>query len=273
MSSARKRKTLDVGRLAMAIARPGIDLRTWNTAARIDDDPDAISWHPQLGWLVDVSPYGGELQGDQEVTCRVATPLAGAGVTETVPLMLGCEVHVQVTDGSSESNPVIIGMTHNAGGCEAPTSVAGIPISGLTPTSVTIPVGGGFVSVSPFDCELHVSPYARVQEFGGRWLVQAPKCVIEASEPLDAVLLGSRDAPHPVVLGDDYTTAVNAFVLALETYTVQVTAAFTAIPPAAPLGGAPGATVAAAAATALATAGAALAAQLLLALSLKVKTE
>lgn len=61
---------LDMGRLSTSVARPGIDPRSWLSFARIDDDPDAVVWDAELGWLVDVTLCGGELDGEGPVLCR-----------------------------------------------------------------------------------------------------------------------------------------------------------------------------------------------------------
>ena len=264
-TNARVRRSLDVQRLADAVSKPGIDPRSWNTAARVDDNPDAIRWDPQIGWLVDVTPYGGGLEGEAETTCRVASPLAAQGAVEAIPIERACEVIVDVLDGDLESNPVISGRVNNADDCFVPLTVTGVPINGEVPISVPNPLPGSawFVTVSPFDTELKNSPYNRAEQYAGKRLVQADVQIIEADQDEDGVFLGSRSASEPFVLGDAYTEALGAYVDAVDDYALALTGPIDGI--------APG--VGTSSAAALKAAGVALKESLKEALSLKIKGE
>ncbi len=258
-TGSRVRRSIDAERLRDLFA-PN---ETWNTCARVDDDATAIRWDPLQGWIVDVTPYGGNLEGDDETPCRVAAPLAGAGSLDSVPIERACEVVVEVIDGDSESNPVIVGRVHNSEDCQVPLEITGVPITGEVPASVPNPLGAWFVGLSPFDSELKKSPYNRAEQYEGQRLVQALVQIIEADQEEDGVLLGSRTADQSYVLGDDYTEALGAYVDALDTYATTMAPALDAITPGA----------GAAAATALKAAGVALKASLDEALSLKIKGE
>ena len=122
---ARKRRNFDMGRLREAIRGPGADTRVWIATARIDDDPDALTFDPEIGWIVDVTFYGGPLDQEGPVPCRMGDVFAQQGGTKSNPPGPGCEVLVAITDGDANSNPVIVARMHNAGGCEVPTSVNG----------------------------------------------------------------------------------------------------------------------------------------------------
>lgn len=110
----RVRRHIDMGRLREALRGPGVDTRVWVVTARIDDDPDAIWWDSEFGWLVDVTVYGGGLDQEGPITCRVASSFAGNAYTRVDPFARGEDVLVAVPDGDANANPVIIGSIHSA---------------------------------------------------------------------------------------------------------------------------------------------------------------
>lgn len=197
MSRARKRKRVDVRRLGEAVSYPGIDPRTWVGIALVEDEEDARTWDPELGWVVDVAMLGGDLDGETELPCRVSEGLGGDGYGEFLPPAAGCEVVVALPSGDPEESPVIVGRSHNARTAKAPATIHGLPISGDVETS-------SLVAVSPFDTEIKRSAYSRREEYEGeRWHVMAPLLVLEATT--GQVRLGSDEASQSAVLGDDYT--------------------------------------------------------------------
>ena len=120
---ARKRRNFDMGRIREAMRGPGADTRVWVATARIDGDEDAREWDPELGWLVDVTFYGGALDQEGPVPCKLGAAFAQNGGTKADPPGLGCEVLVAITDGDGNSNPVIVARMHNGGGCKPPSTV------------------------------------------------------------------------------------------------------------------------------------------------------
>lgn len=126
-SIARNRTRLrpDFGRIAQAVSRPGIDPRAWVSMARIDDDPDAIVWDDELGWLVDVTFVGGSYDGDGPICCRVASKMQGNGVGSYAPPRGGVLCVVVIPDGDPNSDAIIIGQLHDIDSYKAPTRVNG----------------------------------------------------------------------------------------------------------------------------------------------------
>lgn len=195
-TGARRRRGFDVGRLSMAVSRPGIDPRTWVSMARVDRDGDSVRWVGSYGWVVDVTFYGDGL--DQEgVPCRVLNNgPTGDGFGEYVPPAPGVEVLVGVPDGSPE-NSVVLGTLRNSDGCLPPSEINGLPISGDVETSTPL-VG----PVSPYDTEIKRSPHGRREQYSGDLVTQA-RAVTLVSEQ---IRLGSETAKQPALLG----TATNA---------------------------------------------------------------
>lgn len=213
----------------MAVQRAGIDPRTWVTAARVDDDPEASTWDPTLGWIVDVSPYGSDLEGDSELPCRIAVMgPGGAGFGEYLPPTRGCELVVGVVDGDPGSNPVILGYLSNEDDCQVPTEVNQLPIDGdALESSAAV--------VSPFDTEIRRSAHNRREEFEGDRHVQAANQILEVAGQLKLAL---RDASQSYVRGERFVEiltawidAVSSFVSANATADLKVYAAVNVLAP------------------------------------------
>lgn len=133
-TSSRIRRTVDFGRIREGMRGPGSDTRTWLALARVDDDDDAISYDRAppdgegLGWIVDVTFQGGELDQEGPIPCRVSAAFAGDGQTRQEPVERGCEVLVLIPEGNSNASPTIIGQIHNGGDCRVPAEVNGVQI-------------------------------------------------------------------------------------------------------------------------------------------------
>jgi hypothetical protein len=185
----------DAKRVGKAVSFPGIDPRTWVATARVETDPDSLRWHPELGWVVDVAIYGGDLQGTTDVVCRVTTPLGGPGAGVFMPPQLDAEALIAFPSGDPEMNPVLVGWLNSQGENAAPTEVNGLPIDGSADSSTP-------ASVSPFDTEISVSPHGMRSQRDGLEHRQAAQHILAGDDSKDAVLLGSEDAKHPFVKGD-----------------------------------------------------------------------
>lgn len=180
---SRKRRTFDMGRLREALRGPGADTRVWIATARVDDDPDAVVWDDQIGWLVDVTFYGGPLDQEGPVPCRLGGAFSQEGGTKSDPPGAGCEVLVAITDGNPNSNPVIVARLHNTG-CNVPTEVNGDPIDEAKAKATHIVV----------------TPHSTDQEYGGTLRISATQMAFLA----DLVELTQEGATQSFVRGDDF---------------------------------------------------------------------
>lgn len=206
---SRMRKRFDVQRMAEAVKRPGIDPRTWVVTARVDNDPDSISYDEELGWLVDVTFTGGELDGEGPVVARVAQSVASKGNTKIEPVVRDCEVQVVINEGDPNGNVVITGQLHNGGGCEPPATVNELPIDEAL-ALVT------HIVRTTFSVE---------EEYGASRRVQA--LLLQHLMAQQIFLGGTPLVPptQPVIKGGQYTGGELAFLTALETWTVAVAGA------------------------------------------------
>lgn len=209
-TGARARRSVDVGRIGLAVSQPGIDPRVWTTMGRVDDDPQAVRWIVGTGWIVDVTFLGGPLDGESEVPCRVAGSISGSMNGDYNPLPPGCAVVVLLPGGQSEESPIIVGKLSNRKDCEAPLTVNGLPISAGSVAAPSTPV-----SVSPFDTEIHVSEYNRREQYSGDRFTQANTQTIKAEQALNGVLLGSELAIEAFIKGTSYTTGEASMLAAL----------------------------------------------------------
>lgn len=203
------RRRINMRRLAHAVRAPGIDPRAWVAAGRVETDPDAATFEPKLGWLVDVKLYGGTLDGVEGLPCRwLSIGPGGDGFGEYIPPKLGGEVLVAVTDGDVEANPVILGTLTNEEDAAPPTEINGLPIDPEATASTP-------AAVSPLDTEIKRSPHSRREHFDGELHEQGKKVVITADEMIAGLLLGSPQALKSYVKGEDLATAIGVFVDAL----------------------------------------------------------
>lgn len=94
------RSSVDVGRLAAAISRPGIDPRFWVTLAVIED----VAFDEKTGMYADIQLLP---SGDKE-TCLIGSSYAGDGFGAFVPPKVGDLVLIAVPEGDVGLGPVLI---------------------------------------------------------------------------------------------------------------------------------------------------------------------
>ncbi|HHH29102.1 MAG TPA: hypothetical protein ENK57_12265 [Polyangiaceae bacterium] len=115
------------------VSQPGIDPRSWIQLARVDDDDDAIRWSGAdgddgpLGWIVDVTIQGGDLDQESEIPCRLGAAYARDGELVSHPPARGCLVLVAMPCGNLNTEPTIIGELPTDG-CAPPSSVNGTDV-------------------------------------------------------------------------------------------------------------------------------------------------
>lgn len=227
MSGARTRRVFDVERLAESLERPEWTT-PWISMARVDEEPDAVRWDQDHGWVVDVTFFGGELDQEGEIPCRVLSPGLGCdGYGEFSPPDLSCEVAVAQPDGLD--SPVILGSACNADGGRPPDSVNGLPISGEAAVSTA-------ATVSPYDTEFRRSPHNRREHYDGDHWDQAANQVLEAAE---LVRLATRNAGQSFVRGERFVEVLGVWMQAVTDF-VQANATADAAVYAAVNGLAPG---------------------------------
>jgi len=232
----RNRKHIDMGRLREALKGPGADTRTWIATARVDDDPDAIRWDSALGWIVDVTFYGGSLDQEGPVACKLGGAFAQAGATRSEPPGRGTEVLVALPSGDPNASPTIISRLHNSDET-VPTTIFGLPITEVTALLAHI-------LVSPLGLQQEYALAARLRALA--WLVEGGSIALAGTVALGVTVLptGAIVPPtQPMLRGADFTGAtLGELVAALTSFAAAVATAFGTIAIAAPAGGAPAAT-------------------------------
>lgn len=200
---ARKRRSLDFGRLREALSGPGADPRTWCSMARIDNDPDAIRWETDSGWIVDVTFVGGPLDQEGPIPCRVLSSFAGEARGRIEPVARGAEVLVAIPEGDANANPVIIGQLFNGGGSAPPTAVNNVPIN----------------EALALVTHILKTPHAVREQAGALYELEATQ-----------IKLGKM-AVQPVVQGTEFNAAMQSFLTALQTFLTSLLAPPTGPPP------------------------------------------
>jgi len=245
---SRIRTRFDAGRLREVVSAPGIDQRSWVFLARVDDDPDAIRWETDYGWIADVTITGSQLDGEGPIPCRVSFSYAGDGVARSEPIQRGVQVVVVMPEGDANGTPVIVGIL----------STPDLP----PPSSVNEEsVDEAFAEATHFLRTTHNVD----EEIGQTWRVKA-----EASTRLLAptVYLAEDNAAQAFVRGNDQLSALGTLLDALDDFATAL-----ATPPGAPPNAAVTVAVASAAALALATSIASVRASLQGALSSRILGE
>jgi len=115
LKNSRKSSTIDIGRLSRAVARPGIDTRTWVSLAVVT----AVVVDPSEGVFADVllMPSG------VKTTCRVAQEYAGDGFGLYTPVLVDDEVLVEAPSGNPDNGLILTRRLYSAS--DAPPSEAG----------------------------------------------------------------------------------------------------------------------------------------------------
>jgi len=191
------RTRVDMSRVAEGLKMPGIDTRTWFAFARVDVDPDATVWDPQLGWLVDVTIVGGPLDGDGPVLCRMASSGASNGRGRFDPPRQGALVVVAIPGGDSNADCVIIGQLNDE--------------EYLAPTAVN-----GTTIAETFMSRTHVLAFPG-EDFDAEF---------ENVRLTGQMVLGDAKADQPYARGTDLADALGTLVDALSTFLDQA-----AVPP------------------------------------------
>jgi hypothetical protein len=198
MSRRKMRKTIDFGRLRVAMSGPGSDSRSWCEMARVDDDPDAIQWIEGYGWVVDVTFTSGEVGGETEMPCRVLSLFGAPGNGSVCPVARGAEVVVMITSGDINVQPVIIGYLHNPTDAPLPTTVNGSTVNEGYAAATT-------VVVSDQSLDAQFGPNVRVS------------AATEAKLLAPQVKIADDAATQPFVRGNDVKSAIDSFAQALIT--------------------------------------------------------
>jgi hypothetical protein len=193
----------DARRLGLAIAYPGIDSRSWATAGRVEEG--GIHWDSGVGWIIDVKPYGGQLEDSDGMPVRVlsAGP-GGSGFGEYIPPSVEAEVLVVMTEGDPESNPALIGYLTNEDDSHPPYEVTGLAIDSEATTSTD-------TAVSPYDTEIKRSPFHRREEWAGKFVGQAKSWEVIS----DKITLGGANGAQPALLGQTTVDNTNELLQAL----------------------------------------------------------
>lgn len=192
------RETIDFGRLAGALARDGIDTRTWVSLARVDVDKDATVWDPVLGWIVDITFVAGELDGEGPIPARMGSLGAGASKGKHDPPRQGALVVVVVIAGDPNVEVVILGYLHD---------LEHKPVTTINGTELTEELAS-HTFIDAFPDEDKESEYQNLRMTGR----DSAKILGEQ------VRLADNEAAQAYVRGDDYAAAEAAFLDAMSTF-------------------------------------------------------
>lgn len=205
------RTKVDVGRLAAAVKRPGVDPRVWLSLAVVKD----VAFDPDNGIFADV-----QLQPTGEAeTCLVASTYAGAGFGAWFPLEVDDVVLVAIPSGDPGAGPVIIARMWSAS--DKPHADFG---DGEDPTAdvVVRPKSGQRVVIRTSDADVSVK------------VEGSADVVLEVQG--GKVRLGAESGLEPAVLGATLKVWLDQIKLALDAHThTAVTAGAGVSGPPAPL--------------------------------------
>jgi hypothetical protein len=201
---------LDLHALRVGIAAPGLDTRAWVEWARVDDDPDAVVWDRELGWLCDVHLESGSSAGEGPLSATVLGA-GGGGMGYHAPVHPGDRVLVAIVSGDPNADVVVIGRDHDVDDCTAPTTVNGDSI-------VETGASAGQVAAD----ETHIAAFGDEDldaEFRG---VRLGADSVKVPSP--DVRLGTEDADEHAILGDARNGDVGAFLDAMTSFCTSVAA-------------------------------------------------
>ena len=123
----RARTSIDAGRLAAAMQRPGIDPREWVTRARVME----LGYDAENGLFADVQFLpGGEIE-----TCLIGTGYAGNGFGAYAPLKIGDIVLVAIPQGDPGEGPVVFSRIWTAADKPPPELAQGDSTGADEPTA------------------------------------------------------------------------------------------------------------------------------------------
>ena len=201
---------LDLHALRAGIAGPGLDTRSWVEMGRVDDDPDAVVWDDQLGWLADVTIESGGLAGEGPINCSVTGASdQGRGVYQ--PLHPGDRVVVALISGDPNVDAVIIGRVHDVDDFMTATTVNGDRIVETNATAGEVAADETYIAALR---EKDVDVEAANVRLGA----DAVKVVSPS------VCLGTADASEHAVLGDAFMSDLSDFLTAMNTFCASLAA-------------------------------------------------
>lgn len=218
---SRVRRQIPSGRLGALASQPGIDPRVWIANARVDDDDDAIRWSGPdgddgpLGWIVDVTIQGGELDQESPIPCRLGAAYAGDGELASNPPRRGCLVLVALPSGNLNTEPTIIGELPTED-CPVPGDVNGTDIDEAYALATHI-----FVTTKAVDEQ--VEGDRRIKTGSG----STHRILGEALEFAD------EGAEQAFVRGNDQKQQLDNLIQALLQYAIDIAASAPAAPNAA----------------------------------------
>lgn len=188
---------LDLRGAVAGMAQPGLDTRSWNVMARVDDDPDAIVWDADLGWIVDVTIVSGPSAGDGPVTCRVASSAQGPNTGRSCPVHADGLVIVSTT-GDPNEDAIIIGQLHDTETNPTPTAVNGDSIVETSASDGQVAADVTHISVLPDE------------DLDEEWR--------NVRITADGMVLGTADADQSFARGDDLADAIDDFADAIDDF-------------------------------------------------------
>ena len=205
----RSSSSMDMGRLAEAVSRPGIDPRLWTSLAHVD----AIAFDAEEGVLVDITlrPSG------IEETARLGAMYAGNGFGLYAPIAVDDEVLVAIPMGDTANGLVIVQRMHSPADPPFPEQRAG---------------AGG--DVASDDVVLRVQSGKRLRVFtaGGGTLEMTVEGGGAMVLKTGTGRIEMQNASQSYVRGESYADALDLFLTSLEAFTAGLIAA----PPAPPNG-------------------------------------
>lgn len=201
---------VDVAKIREAVKGAGIDPRYWvsyGSVASVGDNGDinftdtsALHIAPD-GVYCDVVLHPSQLA----VTCRYAGMAGGPGVQVISPIQAGDEVLVVLPSGSPSGPPVIVQVMHN-NYTQVPLREDGFPIFRNDRVLV-------YSKDVPVDLQNGSGTRLEIGDQGMSTLT-GDQVVLQSGD----TRLGSVDASHPVMQGDNFRTAFNLFLEVEKTY-------------------------------------------------------
>jgi hypothetical protein len=178
----------------------------------VDDADDAIRWDDRLGWLVDVTITGGELDGEGPLACRVLSPFGAPGGGAFCPVVRGQPVAILIAFGNPNAGgAVIVGCLFADQDAQVPTEIVGETIDAA-------------LAKSAFLLRTDKNYLAQV---GDRWHAKASDtATLEAPN----LRLADADAGQSFVRGDEQKDALVNVLDALDVYLNAVQSIMTAAP-------------------------------------------
>lgn len=192
------RTNVDMGRMANAVSRPGIDPRVWLTLAIVKD----VGYDPDEGIFVDVQ-Y--QPNGDIE-TCLLGAPYAGAEFGFYFPVNVDDTVLVGIPMGDPNDGPILITRVWNAG--DKPHSDFQDPEDAEEPT---------------MDAVLRIQPGRKLKirtsddGDGVDITVEGNGDVLIQATGAGKVLLGGEDAEEPTTKANTLTNFLNSQKTSIDT--------------------------------------------------------